>query len=343
MILETSNSFSKIFVGINAFFSQKKDVKKIYVNTKYWTLISKVFSLTFYPRFFDVSMTMMPNLYLGLGKKNIFWLHDTLYFNEKMVYGDDLNRFRGEKIRVEECLRKSEIVVVPSEYSKFQAIELFDFLADKIYVQYCQIELTNHNKVSDSKYLRKSVLKLNGLVNEKYILFIGSPHYRKNLRNVLKAFDQIRRQNVSVKLVVISYPRRDIPSTFDLYDEIDLRSDILKLNTLGESELLSLIYEAELLLSPSLEEGFGLPNIEAQLFGVPVVSSNISCLPEILGNSALLVDPNNVEDIAEACLDIIFNRIDVKELRRKGKVNAEKYSNISEYENLYQMMKGLQR
>lgn len=341
MIIESSNSHSKIFVGINKYFSLKHDIQIIHTNTRFWRIISKIFRGTIAPKVVDVSMTMMPNLYLGVGKKNIFWLHDMLYFEEELVYGNKEGRFNKEVLHLEYCLRKADIVVVPSEYTGQRVMSKFSFLKSRTFVQHCQIDTANHEIVKSSRSLRVSVQKSYNLYGSKYIMFIGSPHYRKNLASVIRAFDQIKFEIPGIKLVVISYRRQDIPSTLHLYDKLEKDKDVVLLSSVPDIEMLSLLYNAEVLLSPSFEEGFGLPNIEAQIFGVPVIASNISCLPEILGDSAILIDPYSVEDIKSACVDILIGRVNIKDLRDKGLKNSRRFTQISRYESLYEKMRGL--
>ena len=343
MIIESSNSHSKIFVGINKYFSSKHDIRIIHTNTRFWRIISKIFRITFAPEVADVSMTMMPNLYLGLGKKNIFWLHDMLYFEEELVYGNKEGRFNKEVRHLEHCLRKADIVVVPSKYTGQRVISKFSFLKSKMFVQYCQIDTANHEIVKSSRSLRESIQKSYNLDGFKYIMFIGSPHYRKNLAGVVRAFNQIKFEIPGIKLVVISYRRQDIPSTLHLYDKLENDKDVVLLSSVPDIEMLSLLYNAELLLSPSFEEGFGLPNIEAQIFGVPVIASNISCLPEILGDSAILIDPYSIEDIKSACVDILTERLNVKDLRDMGLKNARRFTQIGRYESLYEKMRELRQ
>lgn len=94
---------------------------------------------------------------------------------------------------------------------------------------------------------------------------------------------------------------------------------------------------SDLLLNPTLEEGFGLPNIEAQICKTPVVSSNISCIPEILGDSALLINPLDEPMIFRACESLIKNENLRNDLVKKGNINIEKYTDINKYSSLLEL------
>jgi glycosyltransferase involved in cell wall biosynthesis len=93
-----------------------------------------------------------------------------------------------------------------------------------------------------------------------------------------------------------------------------------------DSELLSLFAEADVFVFPSLYEGFGLPVLEAMACGCPVITSNVSSLPEVVGDAALLVDPYNVEALAQAMLTVLEDDELKKEMSKKGIAQAQKFS-----------------
>jgi glycosyltransferase involved in cell wall biosynthesis len=175
------------------------------------------------------------------------------------------------------------------------------------------------------------MLKYSLDVNDKHIIFVGSPHYRKNLKTALEVFEKLCESYSNVKLLVVSHPRNDIPITLKYYQKIEQSNKAVLLSKIPREDIIGLLSLSDLLLNPTLEEGFGLPNIEAQICGTPVVSSNVSCIPEVLGDSAMLVDPFNVKLISDACISIIENEDLRKDLVKKGLKNIQKYNDIERY------------
>ena len=106
----------------------------------------------------------------------------------------------------------------------------------------------------------------------------------------------------------------------------DLKVDYLNYVSVDKQELESLYLESDLITFPSFHEGFGLPIIEAQASGTPVITSNISPMKEVAGEGAVLVDPSQKEDIRSAILELLRNDELTKKLVKKGKRNADLYS-----------------
>jgi glycosyltransferase involved in cell wall biosynthesis len=132
-----------------------------------------------------------------------------------------------------------------------------------------------------------------------YFFFVGSIHARKNLVNMVKAFDQFKKRNKTNHQFLISgspWSKQDLQ---DIFDATEFKQDVVHLGRIKEAYLPSLISAADALLYVSKFEGFGIPIIEAFGCETPVITSNTTSLPEIAGDAALLADPNNVNEIAE--------------------------------------------
>ncbi len=106
-------------------------------------------------------------------------------------------------------------------------------------------------------------------------------------------------------------------------------------------QLFSLIRGARALLFPSIYEGFGLPVIEAMALGTPVITSNVSCLPEVAGNAALLVDPYSIDDISQAIRTIEMDADLRNALAVQGRQQARKFTPSAYDERLRQMYEKL--
>ena len=160
-------------------------------------------------------------------------------------------------------------------------------------------------------------------ITEPYILWVGTQEQRKNVMAVLEAFTIVAHRHPTLSLVLHG------PNGW-LGDEVGegLRHrgmqgrTIVSEGGLPRSELAALYSRATAFVYPSLYEGFGLPVLEAMACGTPVVTSNISALPETAGDAALLVDPLDADAIAESIERIINDPTVAEDLSRRGKKRA---------------------
>lgn len=156
----------------------------------------------------------------------------------------------------------------------------------------------------------------------EYILVVSNRKKHKNESRIISSFNTADIPS-TVNLVFIGLP------TDSLVKEISdkgLQNRVIFKGKVSNKELSSLYKNSLFLLFPSLYEGFGLPVIEAMSCGTAVITSNTTSLPEVAGDSALLVDPENIKNIAEAIETLYYNDEYKKSLIRKGFIQAEKYS-----------------
>ncbi len=203
-------------------------------------------------------------------------------------------------------LKHARKIIAVSENTKKDLIELYKGNPDKIEVVYHGF---------------KHVRPLGSNINmDPYILFIGRIEIRKNIHGLIKAFELLKkRYKVPHKLVLAGpIPRSGIFDT--------KRSDLKFLGYVSEQEKLQLFQNAEMFILPSFYEGFGMPILEAQSSGCPVITSNISSMPEVAGQGALLINPKNIEEIAEMMYKIISDSQLKKDLIEKGYENIKRFS-----------------
>lgn len=342
ILIETSNSFSNVFIGMNSFFQKKHNVRLINCNG---ALINKIIDKTqgiWKPKLYKSGMSLMPGFHTGLARNNLTWIHDTLHNNELMVFGKKTGRFNYFKEFINNLSKKSEYIITPSLYSKNKLIADLKINDKNIIVMPYQISTKKYFKIINNKTLITSVKNKFGFNDEKFnIIFVGSPHYRKNLKQVYKVFLKLISKKIDAHLYVVSYKRKDIPMTYNLYSEIENHSNTTLLKHISDEENIALLNSCDVLFNPTLEEGFGLPNIEAQICQTPVLSSNVSCIPEILGNSAVLLNPNDDEAQINYLLKI-YQDLDFKNnLIKKGNSNIIRFNNLDRYELLYDILNNL--
>ncbi|MEE4208573.1 MAG: glycosyltransferase family 1 protein [Parvularcula sp.] len=170
--------------------------------------------------------------------------------------------------------------------------------------------------------LQGLVLPPNGV---PFILTAGKISPRKNVQGVIASL-KIAMQDIPHHLVVTGGDGWDMEQITALLDNETLRRRVHMVGYVSDEALRALYRRAAMYLHPSLYEGFGLTLLEAMAGGTPVITSNLSSLPEIAGDAALLVDPNNPEAIADAVLTLAQDADLASRLRQSGRARAEQFT-----------------
>ncbi|OGE81196.1 MAG: hypothetical protein A3H72_00550 [Candidatus Doudnabacteria bacterium RIFCSPLOWO2_02_FULL_48_8] len=166
-----------------------------------------------------------------------------------------------------------------------------------------------------------------GLVYQKYILFVGTMQPRKNIPRLVEAFIKIKKDNhMEEKLVIVGKKGWLWEPIEQKIKESGLGQAVQVLDYVTDEDLPFLFAGASLLTLPALYEGFGLPPLEAMKSGVPVVVSDVSSLPEVVGDAGLLVDPNSVDSVAEGLLQVLTDKELRLQMIAKGLEQAKRFS-----------------
>jgi len=155
-----------------------------------------------------------------------------------------------------------------------------------------------------------------------YLLYVGSHKPHKNLTRLLRAY-AISGIHQDVRLVMTGTPSRDLKATAQ---ELHLNGNVNFVGTANNEDLAQLYRGALGFVFPSLYEGFGLPPLEAMACGVPVLTSNVCSLPEVVGDAAVLVDPLDVQAIADGLRTLMHNSDLRVALRQRGLLRAREFS-----------------
>lgn len=165
------------------------------------------------------------------------------------------------------------------------------------------------------------------LKNGTYILFVGTIEPRKNLIGLFKAYSLLPlKLQEKYPLVVSGAEGWNIGETFEMFESLKLAGKVKFLGFVSDSVLAKLYKEATVFCYPSLYEGFGFPVLEALSFGAPVVTSNVSSLPEVTGKAAVLVDPGEPKAIASAIERLLEHQKERSDLQMLGPRRAKKFS-----------------
>jgi len=196
-----------------------------------------------------------------------------------------------------EYARKAVRIATVSEYSKKDIVRLYDVDESKIDVVY---NGANESFAPVDEAVKSHTRKrYSG--GAPYFLFVGSLHPRKNLARLFPAFDQFKAaDDQGIKLMIVGEKKWWTEAIERAYEQMDHKADVIFTGRLNVDQLHKVIASAFALTYVSYFEGFGIPILEAFYCHVPVITSNITSMPEVAGNAALMVDPMSVNSICDA-------------------------------------------
>lgn len=232
-----------------------------------------------------------------------------------------LSRIVWWRIQFRYLKRHAKFFIAVSHFTKAEMTRILNIAPEKIYVVPCACGDELH-RIEDNTIL--DAIRIKYHISDSYFLFVGSNNPRKNIHRLLRAFDKAKQQGIAQQLVIAG----ECGWKFNREEAlrgVRYREAIKFIGYVPDEDMAALYSASDGLLFPTLYEGFGIPVIEAQKCGTPVLTSNQSSLPEVGGDGALYVDPYDVEDICKGILKL-HKRDDIDVLVKKGYRNAEKYS-----------------
>ncbi len=219
--------------------------------------------------------------------------------------------------------RKAERIATISEYSKTDIAEYYKINPETIDNVSCGIN-SNFLPLNETEIAHVRNKWSNG---KPYFFFVGSMHPRKNIKNLIVAFNLFKKETGSdFKLILagsILWNKSDIE---DSYTGSPYKDDIIFTGRLSDEDLQKMLGAAFALSFVPIFEGFGLPIVEAMQSGVAVISSNVTSMPEVAGNAALMVDPFSVESISKGMEKLVNDDALRKELIAKGHEQKKLFS-----------------
>ena len=221
---------------------------------------------------------------------------------------------------ISHAIKKSRKIIAVSEFTKNDIIDSFGANPEKISVTYEAADAA----VDLSKRESSEIVLEKFKIKQPYILYVGNAYPHKNIGGLIRAFKIIKDKNLSLVLVgKEDYFYRRVKKEAEKEDAL---AGVNFTGFVSDEELAALYRNARLYCFPSFYEGFGLPPLEAMTYGVPVVSSDRSCLPEILKDSAEYFNPDDLDQTAKILYDISSNEIRRADLIKKGYEQVKKYS-----------------
>ncbi|MDD5397246.1 MAG: glycosyltransferase family 1 protein [Candidatus Moranbacteria bacterium] len=225
------------------------------------------------------------------------------------------------------CSWASKIISV-SENTKKDLMELYKVSENKIKVIYegydSQQSTVNSHQKKENLFMKDDRSRM---TDDEFLLFVGRIEERKNIGNIIKAFEILKEKHgIAHKLVLAGKPGHGYQNIKFQISNAKCQGDIFELGFISDEEKWELLRKADCFVFPTLYEGFGIPVLEAQSVGCPVVASNNSSIPEVAKGSALLVDAQSAEDIAENIHKLISDEALKNAIIAKGQENVKRFS-----------------
>ena len=236
-------------------------------------------------------------------------LHDIIFLNseDNIRNGGNLYQKLGNRYRrfiVPRLVPRCRFIITVSEYARAEIRRHFNVEARKVIKVYNGI--SERFKSFPSGEVLSQVKRKYDLP-EKFVLFFGNTAPKKNLPGTLDAFLNHTSPNIEheYKLVIADLGEKDLLKVLRSLNALHCRNRIHLVGYISHKDLVSLFHAAKLFLYPSLAESFGLPVLESMTCGTPVVSSNLSSIPEIAGDAAILIDPSQPRALGDAMEDVL--------------------------------------
>lgn len=275
-------------VGLPLRLFRKRDIDLFFTTTHYGPRMSPVPTVV---SVMDLSYIHFPELFK---KKDLYKLTNWTKYSTK----------------------KARKIITISNSSRNDIIKYYKIPEEKIEVVYPgikQIESHSMNKMP-SKYE----------IQGDFILYIGTLQPRKNLVRLIEAMSKIKDKKIS--LVVIGKKGWQYEEILAAPEKFAVKDRIKFLDFVPDEDLPAFYQNAICYVLPSLYEGFGLPILEAMQYGCPVITSNVSSLPEAGGEAAMYFDPTSVDDIAHKIDKVVGDKGLREEMKKKGFVHIKKFS-----------------
>ena len=252
--------------------------------------------------------------------KSVITIHDLAFLLYPHFLTQDSARYYGQ---IDQAVKNTDHIIAVSQSTKQDTIHLLGVPESKISVIY---EAANPlYRPTDRDQARAYVKRAYEL--DEYLLFVSTIEPRKNLPTLLHAFRTLRDQyKVKTTLAIVGWEGWLSKSTFDLVEKLRLKDTVRFLGRVPLEDLVHLYNGAQALVHPSFYEGFGLPPLEAMLCGIPVICSNVSALPEVVGDAALLIPPEEVSEWTVAMWRVLHDQELWAEMQAKGYERAKCFS-----------------
>lgn len=327
LIKDKKYDYDIIWTGENDCLKDISPTSKTYITSgRYSTFFENIYIPQILSKD-NISLYHIPQNGIGFPYNSltntVVTIHDLIpYIMPETVGKGYLEKFLKEMPKI---ISKAKGIFTVSNYSKKDILRFFpNFPEDKIIVTPLA---ANDNYKPLSKDYCKNYIKDNFNIENDFVLYLGGFSSRKNVKNLILSYEKIRKDlKNNCKLVLIGSIKdeglilKDLVSTKGLSDDVIFTGYV-------EDSILPLFYNAcEAFVYPSLYEGFGLPPLEAMKCKCAVITSNVTSIPEVTGDSCLLIDPKDTDSISSSIIKTVNNNLVKEELGEKAYIKSHDFS-----------------
>lgn len=282
-----------------------------------------------------IDIFFTPYIFVPLQKKNwknVIAIHDSLTKVCKEYYSFHYRKYLD--LLVPPSVKRSDAIITVSESAMNDIIKYYDVPPEK--TQYLHLWTDQKYKpIVLSTDDKKELMKKYGLP-EKFILFVSVLEERKNITGIFKVSDLLLKRGIDIKIVFVG---REGFGFDKIANKFESNSDrFIRLKDIDDKDLVRIYNLATLFFFPTHYEGFGLPPLEAMKCGLPVVASNNSSIPEVVGDGGILGEADDYEFFAEKIALLLNDNNYYSSLKQKAIQQAEKFTaenHISKLVNIF--------
>jgi glycosyltransferase involved in cell wall biosynthesis len=219
----------------------------------------------------------------------------------------------------------SKAIIAISNSTKEDIVRHYPFAKNKIYVTPLAYDASKFNADVSNEDVRR--VKGRYSIVSDYVLYLGTLKPSKNIEGLVEAFFRIESKKLGIKLVIAGKKGWLYEPIFEKVKKLGLENEIIFTDFVSEADKPALIKGAKLFVLPSFWEGFGLDVLNAMACGVPVVTSNVGSLPEVVGEAGVMVNPNDAESITQGLKEVLLAPVTkYNSMVERGLVQARKFS-----------------
>lgn len=271
--------------------------------------------------------------------KVINTIHDLTF----KFYPDTMDERNLKRIRqdIDYSIERSDIITTVSECSKWDIVKELKVPPEYVKVISPGVDYKNYSRVCSSE--EKRLVKEKYKLPEGYVLYMGTLEPRKNILGLVEAFARLKNEEglEGIKLVLAGKKGWLYESIFKRINELNLEDEVIFTGYVDEKDKVVIYQLARCFVFPSLYEGFGIPILEAMAASVPVITANVSSLPEVAGEAALLTSPLDNVKMAECIFKVLTDEILSENLIAKGLKQVQKYTWDESADELYRLYMSL--
>ena len=323
---DTENNFVIFLMSdeYDDFILPNERIRKVKVSAKWYSWKEQfLFPFQLYKEKLDLMHFTHFNSPILYFRKSIVTIHDVTPFFFPGHKMKSLVRKIGFRAVFFSSVKKATKVIAVSQSTKNDIVKHFKIKETKIKVVYEGAD-EQFRVINNDEEIENFKKKYN--ITKPYIFYTGVWRNHKNLVGLIKAFGILKKKyNLDYNLVLGGKEDSYYPEVRKTWEKLGLGDDIIRTGFIDQEDIPLFYNVAKAFVIPSFYEGFGLIGLEAMACGTPVISSNTTSLPEILGDAAIYFDPKNSEEMAEKIRLVLTDEKLYNELRKKGFQQLEKY------------------